>query len=397
LARKDCLYRSGKIATCGTRVNGSFRPEVTATVLARLDRAGAIELGATHLAEWAFGATGHNEHFGACRNPWDLERMPGGSSSGSAAAVAAGLIYGSIGTDLGGSVRIPAACCGIVGMKPTITFVSRFGGMPMSFSMDHVGPIARTVEDCATLLGIIAGADPLDPTSSSVPVEQYASLLDRPIKGVRIGVCRPEDEHLDPAILRVLEESRRRLLDLGAHLVEVELPDLVELDRIANLVQMAEAAAAHGARLSIEPGFLIPATRYIEALTLRPIVLRDFIANTFGEIDVLQLPVLSRPVPTLAETDVKGGATMPAVIASLVRYTRWLSYLGLPTLSLPAGFDDDGLPVAMQLVARPYSEGLLLNVGHAFESAAGTRLTHTPRGIASADSGKTAAFPAPAH
>ena len=388
LVRKDCLYRAGKVATCGTKINVAFRPDTTATILERLDQAGAVELGAAHLAEWAFGATGHNEHFGPCRNPWDTDRMPGGSSSGSAAAIAAHLCYGSIGTDLGGSIRIPAACCGIVGLKPTMTRVSRYGGMPMSFSMDHAGPLARTVEDCALLLNVVAGADPLDPISSREPVEDYTAALRRSIEGLRIGVPPREDEFVDPAVSRALKESRRLLQELGAVIVEVELPDIVELDRIANLVQMAEAAFVHGPLLKarpkdfsdqvrhrIEPGFLIPATRYIEALALRPRLLREFIEGTFRDIDVLQLPVLSQPVPTLAETDVKGAASMPAVIASLVRYTRWLSYLGLPALSLPARFEE--MPIAMQLVGRPYAESVLLNVGHQYEMLAGNR-QHRP-------------------
>jgi aspartyl-tRNA(Asn)/glutamyl-tRNA(Gln) amidotransferase subunit A len=387
LVRKDCLYRAGKVATCGSKINKDFRPDITATIVERLDRAGAIELGSAHLAEWAFGATGHNEHFGPCHNPWDTERMPGGSSSGSAAAIAARLCYGSIGTDLGGSIRIPAACCGIVGIKPTMSRVSRYGGMPMSFSMDHAGPLARTVEDCALLLEIVAGADPLDPISSKEPVQDYAATLDRPIKGLRIGISRSEDEFVDPVVAAALEDSRRLLKELGAVIVEVEIPDIVELDRIANLVQMAEAAFAHGplmkarpddfsdqVRHRIEPGFLIPATSYIEALALRPRLLRDFVDCTFGEIDVLQLPVLSRPVPTLAETDVKGAAVMPEVIASLVRYTRWLSYLGLPGLSLPARFDR--MPTGMQLIGRPYAESTLFNVGHLYERHAGNRRHH---------------------
>jgi len=389
LARKDCVYRAGKIVTCGTRINESFRPDTTATILQRLDGAGAIEIGGAHLAEWAFGATGHNEHFGPCRNPWDTERMPGGSSSGSASAIAARLCYGSIGTDLGGSIRIPAACCGIVGLKPTMTRVSRYGGMPMSFSMDHVGPLARTAEDCALLLQVVAGADPLDPIASHEPVEDYPALIERPIAGLRIGFSPREDEFIDATVLRALHESRRILRALGAVVVEVDLPDLVELDRIANLVQMAEAAFAHGPTLKarpadfsdqvrnrIEPGFLIPATRYIEALALRPRILSEFIASTYAQIDVLQLPVLSLPVPTLEETDIKGKPTMPAIFASLVRYTRWLSYLGLPALSMPARFD--GLPVAMQLVGRPYAEALLLNVGNRYEKLAGNR-QHAPK------------------
>ena len=205
LAHKDMYYRSGKLCTCGSKIRRSFRPTYTATAISRLENAGSITIGTLNMAEFAQNPTGHNAHFGDCHNPWHVDYCTGGSSSGSGAAVAARLIYGALGSDTGGSIRLPATMCGITGIKGTQTRVSRYGAMPLSFSADNVGPLARTARDCARLLGVIAGHDPNDPTSSTEPVPDYEASLDGDIRGLVIGV--PPTSSLMASILRFERHS----------------------------------------------------------------------------------------------------------------------------------------------------------------------------------------------
>ena len=382
LAHKDCFYRNGRRSVCGTPARRNFVAERTSTALRRLDAAGAIDLGTLHMAEWAFGATGHNAHFGPCRNPWNSERISGGSSSGSGAAVAARLVFGSLGTDLGGSVRLPATFCGIVGLKPTVTRVSRYGVLPMSYSLEHVGVLARTVRDCARLLGVIAGHDPLDPTCSRETVPDFEAALGRGVKGVRIAV--PDEAYLgfsSEEVRAVYDEAVLKFQALGAKLVRVTLPDMETVDALAHVVQMAEAATLHKhlletepeaysdqVRQRIEPGLFIPAVRYLEALHLRAEQLTKFIEAAFGRADLLISPTVAMATPTIEESDVRGDAAMPALIGSMVRYTRCFSYLGLPCLVVPAGVLRDGLPMGVQLVGPPFHEAVLLSTASAYES-----------------------------
>ena len=383
LAHKDCYYRAGRLSTCGTGIRRDYAPDDTATVLKRLDAAGAIDLGGLNMTEWAIGPTGHNEHFGHCRNPWSTKHAPGGSSSGSGAAVAARLIYGALGSDVGGSIRLPAAFCGLVGFKPTLTRVSRYGAMAMNYSLEHVGPLTRTVRDCARLMSVIAGHDPNDALSSRVPVPDYEAKLSRGVEKCRIGVpVNGFYDHVSDEVKLVLEASIEVFRGLGAEVREVEFPDVDLMDRLANVVMCVEIAAVHAnnlqarpgeysdqVRYRIEPGFHIPATRYLQALHLRAGFLADVMESVFTRVDVLHTPVLSFPVPTLEETDVKGSASMPQMIGSIIRCTRPISYLGLPALNVPAGFTKNGLPTSFQLVGRPFAEARVLAVGHAYQQA----------------------------
>lgn len=383
LAHKDCYYRAGRLSTCGTGIRRDYAPDDTATVLKRLDAAGAIDLGGLNMTEWAIGPTGHNEHFGHCRNPWSTKHAPGGSSSGSGAAVAARLIYGALGSDVGGSIRLPAAFCGLVGFKPTLTRVSRYGAMAMNYSLEHVGPLTRTVRDCARLMSVIAGHDPNDALSSRVPVPDYEAKLSRGVEKCRIGVpVNGFYDHVSDEVKLVLEASIEVFRGLGAEVREVEFPDVDLMDRLANVVMCVEIAAVHAnnlqarpgeysdqVRYRIEPGFHIPATRYLQALHLRAGFLADVMESVFTRVDVLHTPVLSFPVPTLEETDVKGSASMPQMISSIIRCTRPISYLGLPALNVPAGFTKNGLPTSFQLVGRPFAEARVLAVGHAYQQA----------------------------
>lgn len=381
LAHKDLFYRRGKRVACGSKILSDFTPHTTATVLERLDAAGAVNIGALHMAEFAFSPTGYNEHYGHCRNPWNPAHVPGGSSSGSGAAVAAGIVFGSFGTDTGGSLRHPAAMCGLTGLKPTLTRVSRAGAMPLSFSLDCVGPLARTARDCARLLGVVAGADPADPSASTRPVPDYEAALDGNAAGLRIGVPRSYYyDPVDPRIRKVLDESLAALKSLGAAVKEVDVPDVNLVNSLAHVVMSVEAATVHRRWLAtrrhdyadqvasrIEPGLFYPATRYLEALSMRASIVREFIATALAGVDLLHLPAIPIPVPTVEETTRGAPADIARVIGTIGHCTRGINYLGLPAISVPCGFDPNGLPVAFQLVGRPFTETLLLRAADAYQ------------------------------
>ena len=389
LAHKDMFYRAGEACSCGSKIRADFLPDHTATVLERLDAAGGIELGRLNMAEFALGPTGHNDHFGRCRNPWNLEHITGGSSSGSGAAVAAGLVFGALGSDTGGSVRLPAAACGIVGIKPTLGRVSRYGTMPLSHSLDCIGVLARNVGDCARLLSVIAGADDRDGMSSRHAVSDYErGLADAAdpgfLAGVTVGVPdRYYGDGLDHEVAELLDASRTVLEARGAKIAEVPIGDHGVLNDLAGVILAVEAATLHLPWLRDRPedyadqtrarllaGLAIPATLYAQVLQARARILEQLLQQTFAKCDVLHVPVLSIGVPSAAETDVGGSAAMGEVLGRIVANTRPLNYLGLPSLAVPIGFTRHGLPQAMQLVARPFREDLLFRVGAAYEAAA---------------------------
>jgi len=381
LAYKDMFYRAGRISSCGSKVVAARPATVTATVLERLDRAGAIELGVLNMAEFAYGTTGHNYHYGHCRNPWNTEHITGGSSSGSGSAVAARLAYGALGSDTGGSIRGPASFCGLTGLKPTYGRVSRFGAMPLSFSLDHVGPLARSARDCARLLAVMAGRDARDPTTSSGAVPDYEGVLESGTDKLRIGVAGgfyAEDIH--PDIARALDEALQAFGRAGVRSAPCDLPDMTAINALAQTVLFAEATALHGqflrerpadyseqVRARLELGLGITAVQYIDALRARGAVLDDFVATAFSNADVLIAPVLGQPVPKIADTDMGGDPNMIAVVSSITRNLRAFNYLGLPVLTLPVGFDAGGLPIGVQLIGRAWDEACLLALGHRYQ------------------------------
>jgi aspartyl-tRNA(Asn)/glutamyl-tRNA(Gln) amidotransferase subunit A len=381
LAHKDFFYRKGRAVACGSRIRKDFVPRSTAGVLERLAAAGAVNLGALQMTEFAVSPTRHHEDYGHVRNPWSPAHVPGGSSSGSGAAVAARIVFGSLGGDTGGSVRVPAAMCGLTGLKPTLTRVTRAGVMPLSHSLDCVGPLARSARDCARLLQVISGPDPADPSAASRPVPRYEAALDGKIRGLRVGV--PRSYFYDPVerqIRRKLEESLDVLRSLGAKVVAVDVPDMTLVNSLMHIVMTVEAATIHRRWLQtrrhdyseqvasrIEPGLFYPATRYCEALGMRASVAREFVDNTLRRADVLHLPAVPIPVPTIEATTRGDPAEIARVIGLIGHCTRGLNYFGLPALSVPAGFDDKGLPVGFQLVGRPFTEALLLRVADAYQ------------------------------
>ncbi len=395
LAHKDLFtWGGGRAASCGTAVPEYFRAAQDATALTRLEAAGAVTLGRLNLSEMALGPFGDNAHHGDAETPWRPGHAAGGSSSGSGSAVGAGLAYGALGTDTGGSIRLPAACCGIVGLKPTYGRVSRAGAMPLSWSLDHVGPLARTVRDAAILLGVIAGADPADATTSSRAVPDYLTGLDRPITGLRVGVPdRYYWDDLDGAVEAAGRAAIDGLRGLGAEVTECAVPDPALLSDLANVIARSESAAVHArmaresphllqpaVRARLEIGFHVSAHDYLQAARLRARAARAFVDEVFARVDVLAAPTIPEPAPALAA--VKAGSTDETVrrMGRFSRLTRPWNALGFPALSVPCGFAADGRPVGLQLVARPFDEATLLRAGHAYEQAAGWWRRRPPLG-----------------
>jgi aspartyl-tRNA(Asn)/glutamyl-tRNA(Gln) amidotransferase subunit A len=387
MAHKDMYYRQGVASSCGSKICKDRPAPTTATALKKLDAAGAIQFGVLNMAEFAYGPTGHNYHLGHCRNPWNPAYITGGSSSGSGAAVAARASFAALGSDTGGSIRSPATFCGLSGIKPTWSRVSRHGAMPLSFSMDTVGPLARTVEDCALIMGVIAGADPLDPTASKHPVPDYVARLAHPakdfMKGLRIGTAkRYFHDGMDPEIEALVRASLEVYAKLGAQIIEVDVPDMEPWGHAAVTIIAAEAAAAHSnwmrtrpqdysdqVRARLEIGLSVPAATYLECLRLRSVALQEFSDTVFSRVDILHAPSVSFQTPTIAETDVGGGETMMKVMNTITRLARIGNFLGLPCLSVQAGFASNGMPTAVQLMGRQFDEATLFAAGHAYQQA----------------------------
>ena len=382
LAHKDMYYDAGKVVTCGSKIRRDFVATTTSTALQRLKDAGTVRLGSLQMAEFAYGPTGHNAHFGAVHNPWNLDHITGGSSSGSGAAVAARLTSAALGSDTGGSVRMPAHFCGVTGLKTTVGRVSRAGAMPLSQSLDTVGPLAQSAEDCALLLGLMAGADPEDPTAITGPLPDYMAATRQPMQGITIGVPNAfYVDDLDPEVARVLDETVATLRREGAEIVKVELPDQRQLASASQLVLAVEAAAFHKrwmierpqdygpqVLMRLQNGLAVPAISYLEAMRWRGPALSAHVAATAG-VDAVIAPVSPIPAPTIAESDVGNSPEADAVLPRLTRFTRPVNYLGLPALSIPSGFTKSGLPVGLQLIGRSFDEATLLRIGAAFQRA----------------------------
>jgi aspartyl-tRNA(Asn)/glutamyl-tRNA(Gln) amidotransferase subunit A len=382
MAHKDMYYDAGKVVTCGSKIRRDFVATTTSTALQRLKDAGTVRLGSLQMVEFAYGPTGHNSHYGPVHNPWGLDHITGGSSSGSGAAVAARLTFAALGSDTGGSIRMPAHFCGVTGLKTTVGRISRAGAMPLSQSLDTVGPLARSAEDCALLLGLMAGADPDDPTAAAGPLPDYAAAVREPIKGLTIGIPTAfYVDDLDPEVAAILDETIAVLKREGANIVQVELPDQRQLTAACQLVLAVEAAAFHKRWLIERPqdygpqvlmrlqnGLAIPGVSYLEAMRWRGPALAAHLAAVAG-VDAVIAPVAPVAAPTIAESDVGNSADAEAVIQRLTRFTRPVNYLGLPSLSIPAGFTRGGLPVGMQLVGRSFDEAMLLRIGAAFQRA----------------------------
>ena len=487
LAHKDMYYDAGKVVTCGSKIRRDFVPTTTSTALQRLKDAGSVRLGSLQMVEFAYGPTGHNPHYGAVRNPWNVDYITGGSSSGSGSAVGARLTFAALGSDTGGSIRMPAHFCGVTGFKTTVGLISRAGAMPLSQSLDTVGPLAQTVEDCALLVGLMAGADPEDPTTSSQPVPNYMAATTGSLKGLKIGVPTTfYVDDLDSEVARVLDETIATLKQEGAEIVKVELPDQRQLTAACQIVLATEAAAYHkrwmierpqdyGAQvlMRLQNGLAIPgvtigvptrfyvddlepdvasaidaaietfkrlganvvpvelpdqsavaaaalvvlateatalhapwlrtragdytpqvrnrlenglaysAVEYLEALRWRGPAMAQHLA-AIGELDIVLAPASRAAAPRIDETDVGGGPSAEELVVAVMKFMRPVNYLGLPVLTVPAGWSKSGLPIGLQMIGRPFGDETCVALGRAFQQATDhhLRVPQLPQGRA---------------
>ena len=380
LAHKDMYYQAGRLSSCGSAIRRDFVPDYSATVIERLSAAGAYAFAGLNMAEFAQNGTGHNRHHGDCRNPWNLSYITGGSSSGSGAAVASRFTFAALGSDTGGSIRLPAAANGVSGIKPTQTRVSRYGVMPLSFSADNVGPLARTARDCARIMSVIAGYDPRDPTSAEMPVPDYEAGLTGDLRGIRIGMPSTYFlDELDAPVRAAIEAAASVLTGRGATIVPMTLPLMDAVATYAAVVSRVEGAAIHAEWMRqrpqdfathinarMFPGYAIPATYYVEALSRRGPILKAFAKEVFSQVDLLVTPTIRTCLPTLAATDIDSGPPGTAALG-ISTNTRPFNYLGLASMSIPCGFDLNGLPIGLQISGRPFAEAAVLQAGDAYQ------------------------------
>jgi aspartyl-tRNA(Asn)/glutamyl-tRNA(Gln) amidotransferase subunit A len=383
VALKDIIYTRGVRTTMGSALYSGHVPDHSATVARKLERAGSILIGNTNTHEFAYGPTGDRSHFGATKNPHDTRRITGGSSGGSGAAVAANLCYGALGSDTGGSIRIPAALCGIVGMKPTFGRVSKSGVFPLSWSLDHVGPITRTVEDNALMLNVLAGHDPEDPHSVDRPAEDFARDLETNLCGAGIGIPTSfYSEHVDEEVEACIREAVEVFVSLGAEVREIEIPNLLDTLHAQRLILGAEAYAVHEERLEDEPqsfgeevrerlmdGERPRAYRYANARQRGMLATEEFDRALHG-VDMLLTPTLPITATEIGQREVRIGDFEEHVRFALTRFTGPTDLTGHPSLSVPCGVTATGLPVGLQLIGRRFDEAALYRFGHAYEGAA---------------------------
>ncbi len=376
---KDLYDTAGILTTAMSRVTPDRVPTEDATTVARLNQAGTILLGKLAMHEFALGGPDFTSLFPPARNPWNLAHIPGGSSSGSGAAVAAGLCMGALGSDTGGSIRGPASMCGIVGIKPTYGRVSNFGVVPLSWSQDHCGPMTWTVADNALMLQSLAGHDPKDPTTSTAPVPDYSAALRDGIAGMTIGVPRryffEAGPDVEPETLAAIEGALEVMAELGATVRDVDLPH-VEQSRAANqTIMMGEAFAYHEHNLKTRRqdygamvrdrfllGGMLTISDYVQAQRVRSLIKREM-ADALREVDVLVTP--TSPKPAAALEGYSGGATLTGP-----SFTGPFNASGIPAISTPGGFSSDGLPIGLQIAGKPFDEATVLRVAYAYEQAA---------------------------
>ena len=378
IALKDLYATKDLRTTCHSAVFQDWVPDHDATTVANLREVGTILLGKLGMHEFAFGGPSVDAPFPAVRNPWHMAHIPGGSSSGSGAALAAGLCLGSLGSDTGGSIRTPSSHCGVVGIKPTYGRVSRHGVVPLSWSLDHCGPMTRSVEDCAIFLQAIAGYDPMDPASANVSVPDFRAALKDEIKGLRVGVPRAnwfnENRGIDPETERCFSNALKALEDLGAIVVEIDGRPFSLARKANQTILVAEAYTYHEKRLQQAPekfgssvrrrmleGAFLSAADYITALRARTVLNEQICAN-FSRVNVFATPTVPRPPEAFEALDPNEQNLRP-------NFTNPFNLTGLPAISVPCGFTSFNLPVGLQIVTRPFEEATAFRVAYAYEQA----------------------------
>ncbi|MGE5619014.1 MAG: amidase [Sphingomonadaceae bacterium] len=391
IALKDIIYVRGVRNTAGSSILKDFVPSEDATVTTRLRQAGAIIVGKNNMHEFAFGPLNTNPHFGDAHNPWDLERVTGGSSGGSAAAVAASMCSAALGTDTGGSIRIPAAFCGVFGIKPTYGRVSRYAVTPCAWSLDNVGPLTRTAEDSALVLSAIAGWDPKDPASSRKPVQDYAAALSQPVSGLKVAVLREYvTDPLEPAVVAGFRSALEVLRSLGMAVEEVSIPEVNAAIGASTAILFAEVAAYHqedlrtrqqdigpDVRSRLEQGSLIAATDYVNGQRVRRLLIDRFRA-LMKQYDAVVCPTEPATAPRLDQEIVQYEGFAEPRGATATRHTRLFNLTSQPAASVPCGFAPNGLPIAMQIAAAPFDETTVLRIAHAYQQATDWHLKTPP-------------------
>jgi len=377
LGIKDLYETRGVRTTAGSLFFQDYTPDEDALAVQKLNAAGGIILGKLNMHEIALGVTNVNPHFGACRNPWDLTKITGGSSGGSGAALAGGLCLGALGSDTGGSIRIPASLCGVVGLKPTYGRVSQRGMLPLSWNLDHAGPMARSVRDAALLLQIIAGYDPLDPYSIDAPTDDYLDQIESGVSGWRVAVANDPffTDVTDPQVWEALQTAAQVFAGLGAVVEWVHFPDARQAAQANGLMTPSDGAAFHRERLESLPerfgedvrqrlrtGAAYTSTEYILARRAQTLLRHQF-SRFFESWDILLTPTTPVPAPPIEGPDAIEQARL------LTRFTSPFNLTGLPALSLPCGFTLAGLPIGLQIISRPWAEAAVLRAAYAYEQA----------------------------
>jgi aspartyl-tRNA(Asn)/glutamyl-tRNA(Gln) amidotransferase subunit A len=386
VAIKDLYATKGVATTYGSPLYAGWVPDFDAAAVERLKRAGAVLLGKTNLHELAYGTTSANAHYGPVHNPWRPGHHPGGSSGGSSAAVAAGMAYAAMGSDTGASIRQPASCTGLVGLKPTFGRVSKYGALPLSWSQDHAGPLTRTVEDAALVLQVLAGHDPRDPTSVQRPVPDFSAGLADGVAGRRLGVPRAFFfEECEPEVAAAVEAALAVLEDQGALVEDIQLPDMAATFTIGTLTIAVEGAAYHAADLRARPeafsdelraafelGSFYQAVDYVQAQRLR----RQLMAETnraLAGFDALVMPTVPIAASAIEDSPPRHAMLRP-------RNTMPFNVLGLPAISIPCGFTADGLPIGLQIAGHAFDEAGILRIAHAYEQATDWHRRHPAPG-----------------
>ncbi len=371
----------GTQTSAGSQVLAGFLPTYDATAVARLKAAGAVLLGKTNTHEFAYGVVTP-----PTRNPWNTNHIPGGSSGGSAAALAASMCPGATGSDTAGSIRIPAALCGVVGLKPTYGRVSRYGVIPLSWSMDHAGPLARSVEDAALMLNVMAGYDAGDAASANHPVPDFSAALTGELKGVRLGVPTTYFfDPIDPEVHAAFQEAVARLERLGASVDEVVLPHIAACGLVTFYVVLSEASAYHERWLPasadkygpatlglLKMGYLLLATHYLKAQRLRVQISRDF-DKAFEKVDAIVSPTVPVCAPLVGTDTVPLGENAVPVLDILIRNAMPFNVTGLPAITVPCGVSSAGLPIGLHVAGRAFDEETILNIAYAFEDSRGLK------------------------
>jgi aspartyl-tRNA(Asn)/glutamyl-tRNA(Gln) amidotransferase subunit A len=392
-AAKDLFFTKGVPTTAGSKILKDFVPDYDAAVIERLREAGAVLVGKAGLHEFAYGITSANPHFGPVRNPWDTARIPGGSSGGSTAAQATDQCVFALGSDTGGSVRIPAAYCGLVGLKPTFGRISRYGVFPLGHTLDHVGHFANSVADAATILAALAGPDPRDDSSATEPPPRVELSADPKLNRYRIGL--PSNyyfQYVEPDVARAVRAAVEKLRSLGAEILDVEIPEIEDFTVLSRLILMPEATAVHRQRLKtrradigpdvlslLDQGQFVLATDYLDAQRRRRQLVQS-LTTLFDQVDVIVTPATPNTAPKIGETTVEIGGRQEDARLAATRFVRALNLAGVPALSVPCGLDSKGLPIGLQIFGRAFDEATVLLVGHCYELVSGWNQRRPPAG-----------------